>query len=169
MSMRTPVQDRPPFTGHSPDQHRPLGAYGALTATFASAAVGFACWFRASGRELPERIDHHDVALISIATHKASRLIAKDRVTSTARAPFTRFQDDAGPAEVSEEARGSGLRRAIGELVICPYCLAPWIASSFVGGLLVAPRTTRCITTVLCATFASDVLQIAYSKAESTL
>jgi hypothetical protein len=52
--------------------------------------------------------------LLSVATHKASRLITKDRVSSTVRAPFTRFEDDARPDEVSEAARGRGLRRAIG-------------------------------------------------------
>jgi Protein of unknown function (DUF1360) len=59
------------------------------------------------------------------------------------RAPFTRFQDDAGAGEVNEAARGHGLQRAIGELLVCPYCLDLWIAAAFTAGLLVAPRATR--------------------------
>jgi hypothetical protein len=110
-----------------------------------------------------------DLALITVATHKASRLVAKDRVTSSVRAPFTRFEGDAGPGEVSEEARGSGLRRAIGELVICPYCIGLWIASAFAAGLVVAPHATRWVASVLSAMFGSDLLQIAYKKAEDTL
>ena len=34
---------------------------------------------------------------------QSTRLIAKDRVTSALRAPFTEFEDDAGPGEVSGE------------------------------------------------------------------
>jgi hypothetical protein len=114
----------------------------------------------------PERIPPGDLALITVATPKASRPVAKDRVTSSVRAPFTRFEGDAEPGEVSEEARGSGLRRAIGELVICPYCIGFWIASALAAGLVVAPRATRWVASVLSAMFGSDLLQIAYKKAE---
>ena len=33
--------------------------------------------------------------LVSIAVHKSSRLVTRDRVTSVLRAPFTRYQKDA--------------------------------------------------------------------------
>lgn len=163
------VQDVEPFAGHSPDQERPLGGYAVLMGAFVAAVGAFSAWFRASGRELPQRVGPGDVALMSVATHKASRLIAKDRVTSTARAPFTRFQGDAGPAEVDEAARGRGLRRAVGELIICPYCLGLWIAAGFAAGLIVAPSPTRWVASVLSAVFGADVLQIAYAKAEDSL
>jgi hypothetical protein len=163
------IQDVEPFSGHSPQQERPLGGYAVLIGSFAAVAAGFSAWLRASGRELPERIPPGDLALITVATHKASRLVAKDRVTSSVRAPFTRFEGDAGPGEVSEEARGSGLRRAIGELVICPYCIGLWIATALAAGLVVAPRATRWVASVLSAVFGSDLLQIAYKKAEDTL
>jgi hypothetical protein len=167
MSVR--VQDVEPFAGHSPAQERPLGGYATLMAAFAAAGGGFAAWVRASGKELPERISGRDLALVTIATHKASRLIAKDRVTSTVRAPFTRFEDDAGPGEVSEKARGRGLRRAVGELIVCPYCMGMWIATAFAAGLVAAPRPTRWAASVLTAVFGSDLLQIAYKKAEDSL
>jgi hypothetical protein len=165
----TRVQDVEPFAGHSPGQARPLGGYAVLMGAFACAAGGFAAWLRSSGRELPERVPPGDLALMTVATHKASRLIAKDRVTSAVRAPFTRFEDDAGPGEVSEEARGGGLRRAIGELIICPYCLGLWVAAAFAAGFIVAPRPTRWVAATFSALFGADVLQIAYAKAEETL
>ncbi|HTX46634.1 MAG TPA: DUF1360 domain-containing protein [Solirubrobacteraceae bacterium] len=169
MTSQTSLSDIPPFTGHSPDQERPLGGYLVLTGTFAGACGAFAAWVRGSGRELPERIGPGDVALVAVATHKLSRLVTKDRVTSSLRAPFTRFQDDAGPGEVEEVARGHGLRRAIGELVICPYCIGLWIAAAFVCGLVAAPRTTRLVAATLTALSGSDALQIAYKKAEDSL
>jgi hypothetical protein len=167
--MTTSLQDLPPFAGHSPEQERPLGGYGVLMATFGIATGGFVTWLRRSGRALPERVDPGDLVLLSIATHKSARLIARDRVSSTIRAPFTRFQDDAGPGEVNEAARGHGLRRAIGELVICPYCIGMWIASSFLAGLLVAPRATRWIASSFVVLTGSDLLQIAYARAEQSL
>jgi hypothetical protein len=134
------LQDVGPFRGHSPQQERPLGGYAVLMTLFGATTGSFATWFRRSGRALPERVSAADVALLAVATHKASRLIAKDRVTSVVRAPFTTFQDDAGPGEVDEAARGKGLRRAIGELLICPYCLGVWVSAILTAGLLVAPR-----------------------------
>jgi hypothetical protein len=167
--MSTRVQDAPPFAGHSPEQERPLGGYAVLMGTVAASAGAFSTWFVRSGHELPEHVPASDLALVAVATHKVSRLVSKDRVSSTLRAPFTRFEDDAGPSEVSEAARGHGLRRAIGELLICPYCLGVWIAAGFTAGLLVAPRATRWVAAVFNAVFASDVLQIAYAKAEQSL
>jgi hypothetical protein len=163
------LKERSPFAGHSPDQERPLGGYAALTGLFVGGAGAFGGWLRTSGRELPDRPSAQDLALVTIATHKASRLIAKDRVTSAARAPFTEFQGDAGPGEVSEAARGTGMRRAIGELLLCPYCLGMWIATAFTAGLIVAPRATRWIASALTTLFGADMLQIAYKKAQGTV
>jgi hypothetical protein len=168
--MSTPsLQDVAPFRGHSPDQERPLAGYGMLTGLFAVLCGAFAAWLRSTDRELPKRVQPSDLALVAVATHKLSRLIAKDRVTSTVRAPFTRFEDDAGHGEVDEAARGHGLRRAIGELLICPYCLGLWISSEFLGGLIVFPRATRWIASVLVAVTGADLLQMAYKKAEDQL
>jgi hypothetical protein len=163
------LQAAAPFTGHSPDRHRPLGSYGILTGAFLAAWGGFGAWVRRSGRELPERPAAGDLALITVATHKAARLISKDRVSSVVRAPFTRYEDDTTAGEVSESARGHGMQRAIGELLLCPYCLGLWISAAFTGGMIVAPRATRWVAAVFTSLFGADVLQIAYKKAEDTL
>jgi hypothetical protein len=167
--MTTRLQDAPPFAGHSPQQERPLGGYAVLMGTLFTLAAAFAAWFRRTERELPERIDARDLALGVVATQKLSRLVAKDRVVSTVRAPFTVFEDDAGPGEVDEAARGTGLRRAIGELIVCPYCLGMWFSAAYVAGLLVAPRATRWAASVLAMLFGADLVQMAYKKAEDTL
>jgi Protein of unknown function (DUF1360) len=148
---------------------RPLKGYAALSGLFLALAGGFATWLRRSGRELPEQVATRDLLLLTLATHKLSRLIAKDRVTSAVRAPFTSFQREGGPAEVEEEARGDGLKRAVGELLVCPYCVGLWIAFALAAGLVLAPRSTRWIGTVLTALLGSDVLQIAYKKLEDQL
>jgi hypothetical protein len=166
----TRLQDLPPFAGHAPPgRTRPLGWYAVLLSCFSGLAGGFAAWFRRSGRELPERMETRDLVLVALATHKSSRVLGKARVTSAVRAPFTRYEGVAGPSEVTERARGDGLRRVVGELLTCPYCLSMWIAGAFTAGLLAAPRPTRWIASLLTAVFGSDVLQIAYRKAEDAL
>lgn len=153
------------FAGHSPDQERPLGGYAVLIGSFTGLVAAFAAWFHRSGRRLPDRIAADDLALIMVATQTTARILTKSRAMSALRAPFTRFQDDEGPGEVAEAARGRGLRRAVGELFVCPHCLGMWIAAAFTAALLVAPRPTRWVATVLAALFGSEVLQIAYKKA----
>lgn len=151
------------------EAERPLASYTVLTAVFGALCALFAEWMRRSQRTLPERVAAGDLALITLATHKLSRLITKDRVTSAIRHPFTRYEGDAGPGEVSEAARGSGPRRAIGELLICPYCIGMWIAAAFTAALAVVPRPTRWVASALAALFGSDLLHIAYKHAEDTL
>ena len=149
----------------SPDQARPLKAYAGLAATYAVALGGALVALHRSGRELPERFSAADLMLTGVATHKVTRLIAKDKVTSFIRSPFTCYQEHAGHGELDEEPRGSGLRYAIGELLVCPYCLGQWVGSSFAIGLVAAPRHTRFLATIFVADTISDVLQIAYKAA----
>jgi hypothetical protein len=155
--------------GHSPDQERPLAGYGVLMATFSGFSAAFAAWFARSGRDLPENLGARDFVLLTVASHKTARMITRDRVTSAVRAPFTRFQGDAGPGEVEEAARGRGLRRAVGELLVCPYCLSMWTSAFLTGLLLVFPRFTRWFSTVLAVFFGSEVLHITYSRAEKLI
>jgi hypothetical protein len=149
-----------------PEKRPPLRAYSVAIAVFNGLFVaGLAIALR-RGRELPERPPAADIVLVGVASHKLSRLIAKDKVTSPLRAPFTELEGSGGPGELEEKARGSGLRRAIGELLICPYCLDLWAVAAFSVGLLFAPRLTRFLAAVFVAQTASDFLQIAYKAAE---
>ena len=148
---------------------RPLGSYGVLIGTYAGAAAAFALWLERSGRPVSERVRPGDLALVAVATHKAARLLSKDRVTSVVRAPFTRPDADGAAGEVEEAARGRGFRRAVGELLVCPYCVGLWIASGLTGTLILAPRVARWVSFTLTALTISDFLQVAYKKAEDTL
>ncbi len=148
------------------NEHRPLGAYAGLSVGFFAAFAAALAALEASGRPIPERPPTRDIVLGALATQKVSRLIAKDRVTSFIRAPFTRYQEGAGHGELSEEARGTGLRLALGELLICPYCLAQWVAGGLTVGYVAAPRTTRLLTAMWSAQAIADFVQLGYSAAE---
>lgn len=152
------------WDGYAPEEEQPpLGSRLAFASVYLTAFGGFLALWRRSGRPLPERIDGHDVALLAGATFKAGRLIAREKVSAPIRAPFTEYQGKAqASGEVEEKARGSGLRAAIGELLICPYCLGMWIVSAFTAGLVAAPRETRLVATLLSALGISDFIGVAY-------
>src|SRR5205823_2844307 len=94
---------------YSPEQPKPLGGYAILLMVFNGIVALLAAVRIRSRRDLPERIPLQDIALLSIGTFKLSRLVAKDKVTSAIRAPFTEYEGEGGPSEVSEKPRGEGL------------------------------------------------------------
>ncbi len=156
------------FEGYAaPPQRPPLLSYAALIVVFNGLVGAALVAARRGGRGLPERVGAADVISIGVASHKASRLLSKDKVTSPLRAPFTELEEKGGPAELEESPRGTGARRAIGDLLICPYCLGLWVVAAFSIGLLFAPRVTRFLAAVFSALTISDFLQIAYKAAES--
>ncbi len=148
------------------ERDRPLGGFLAIAGTYAAALAGASVLLRRRRQPLPERIGAADLALLTVATHKASRLLSKDPVTSPLRAPFTRYEGLSGPAELAEKVRGTGLRKAVGALITCPFCVAVWIATAFAFGLVVAPRATRLAASILTAVTGADVLHLAYAALE---
>jgi Protein of unknown function (DUF1360) len=156
-----------PYAGYAPPRERPpFAAYATFATAFHVAMAGAVAAAKRSGRDLPEHVQAGDIALIGTASFKVSRLISKKKVTAFVRAPFTELEGSGGPAELEEHPRGSGLRRAMGELLLCPYCLGLWASGAFHAGLLFAPRATRFSASVLTAMTISDFLQIAYKAAE---
>lgn len=170
MPPHTQAQTSSPATqldGYAPPEKRPpLLSYAVAMAVFNALFATALLLAKRQGRPLPERVGAADVLTFGIASHKLSRLIAKDKVTSPLRAPFTEFEGEAGPSEFSESSRGEGARKAIGEMLICPYCLGLWVVAAFSVGLLFAPRLTRFVAATLSALTISDFLQIAYKAAE---
>lgn len=153
---------------YAPHEYRPLGGYLVAMGTYAGVTGALVGLVRLTGKPVPTRPAARDVVLLSIATHKLSRLLSKDTVTSPLRAPFTRYDRPIGTGEVMEQVRddGSGTRHAVGELLSCPFCLSVWIATGLTGGLVLAPAFTRLVSTAFTAIAASDFLQLAYATAQ---
>src|SRR6266481_5814140 len=106
-----------------------LADYAALLA-FYIASVAVLTGAAIERKRFPKRFSLLDLALLGIATHKLSRIISKDRITGVLRAPFVSYIRSAGAGEVEEEPRGRGFQRGIGHLLSCPYCMAPWCATT---------------------------------------
>ncbi|HVU93066.1 MAG TPA: DUF1360 domain-containing protein [Jatrophihabitans sp.] len=143
---------------------RPLAGYLVLLSVYSSGTLGAVGAARLLGRRAPQRISPWDLAQLTVATHKVSRLIAKDPVTSPLRSPFTRYEGVSAPSELHEEVRGHGVRHSAGELLTCPMCLAQWVATAFMAGLVLAPVPTRLALATFSAVAGSDFLQHLYVR-----
>ena len=149
------------FEGYGGEEQR-LYSYSTLMGLFNLIFAVFLLLVKGTGRALPERVDAKDLVLLGVATHKLSLIGAQDAVTSPLRAPFTELQEKESPKKVDEKPRGEGLRRSVGELVTCKFCLSVWLASFFTYGLVLVPRVTRLVATVFAVVTVSDHLHQAY-------
>lgn len=140
----------------------PLFSYGVLAATFNLLFALFLLASRVAGRPIPERVDARDIALLGMATHKLSLVGSQDAITSPLRAPFTEIREKQSPKKVDEEPRGEGLRRSVGELLTCKFCLGVWVASFLTYGLVLVPRLTRLVASVFAVVTVSDYLHQTY-------
>jgi hypothetical protein len=150
------------FDGYKKGEDVPLFSYGVLVGTFNLLFALFLLVARVSGKPLPERLDAKDVALLGMATHKISLVGSQDAITSPLRAPFTELEEKQSPKKVDEKPRGEGLRRSVGELLTCQFCLGVWVASFFAYGFVLLPRASRLVAAVFAAVTVSDFLHQTY-------
>jgi hypothetical protein len=150
-------------TRYSGDEERPLGGYVGPMAAYSAVVGTLAAVTRLTRHELPDDLAVKDIVLSAVATHKLSRLVTKDPVTSPLRAPFTEFQGTQAPSELSEEVRGQGAQKAIGELLTCPFCVDLWVATALMAGMVYVPRATRLAVGTLVTLAGADMLQFVYA------
>ena len=136
-----------------PHDPPPYGAYAGLVAAF------FAALALASRASHPEReLRPVDLVALGLATFKASRTLSHDKVGSFLREPFVEEEAYEG----HEHAAGTGMRRAVGELVTCTRCLGTWTAAGLAGSVAVTPRFGRLLVWTLNAAALNDFLQAAF-------
>ena len=131
----------------------PYHAYAGLVGTF---LAGLALASRASH---PEReLRAVDLVALGLATFKASRTLSRDKVASFLREPFVEEEAYDG----HEHPAGTGVRRAVGELVTCTRCVGTWVAASLAASLTVTPRFGRLLVWTLDAAAVNDFLQAGF-------
>ena len=150
------------FEGYKKGQDVPLFSYGVLAGAFNLLFALFLLATKVTGKSLPRRIEARDIALLGMATHKLSLVGSQDAITSPLRAPFTELMEMKSPKKVEEKPRGEGLRRSVGELLTCKFCLSVWVASLFTYGLVLAPGVTRLVAALFSVVTVSDYLHQAY-------
>jgi hypothetical protein len=140
----------------------PLAGYATLATLFASGLAVLLVGMKRDGL-LPRHWSTRDLIMTGIATGRLARIVTRDQVTRPLRAPFTEYEGTAGAGETRERPRGRGLRRAIGTLLTCPFCAAPWIATASVAALVARPRQTRFVQAVLVSVSVADFVQQLYA------
>lgn len=150
--------------GYEAGEEVPLGAYATLVGVFASIFALFLALTRLTGRGLPPRIGATDLALLGAASHKVSWLLSNASVTSFIRAPVTELQEVKSPTNLEEEPRGSGLQKALGNLLTCQFCLGMWVTAFFSYGLVLLPRTTRFVAGMFSTLTVADFLHQTYKR-----
>jgi glucan phosphoethanolaminetransferase (alkaline phosphatase superfamily) len=78
------------------------------------------------------------------------------------RVPFTELREKESSKKFDEKPRGEGLRKAVGELLTCKFCLSAWVASLLTYGLVLAPRVTRLVAALFSVVTVSDYMHQAY-------
>lgn len=104
-----------------------------------------------------------DVALLGLATFRLSRLVSKEKVLAPVREPFVGRTEPGQRGELNSEPAGTGVRRAFGELLTCPFCVAIWIATALTALFAAAPRIARLIAGGLAAVVVADWSQHAHA------
>ena len=142
------VQERPPYE-----------AYAAIAGSFAGLLAAAGAVSRLLDRD-PQCQTPLDFAILALASFKAARTLAHDRVSAPMRAPFVEGEAD---AEDEVPVRTGDLQQAIGELVTCTRCVGTWAAAGLAAAQIVTPRFGRLLTWSLGAAAANDFLQGGFS------
>ena len=120
---------------------------------------GFIAWKLSTGESLDRfQLSTVDLVLLGFATLRLGRLIAYDLITEPIRLPFARTVPDETGAGDSVEPKGSGIQRALGQLLSCPICSGTWAGAILVYGLYAWPGPTRVVITILGVVGIAEVL-----------
>jgi len=85
-------------------------------------------------------------------------------VASFLREPFVEEAARAG----DERPDGTGMRRAVGELVTCTRCVGTWAAAGLTAALTATPRFGRLLVWTLDAAALNDFLQAGFRALTAT-
>jgi len=141
----------------------PYGAYAGIMATFAGGLAAAGAVAKLLGRDAREHTTL-DLAVLALASFKASRTISNDEVTSFMRDPFVEGKAKEGGEEPVESG---DLRQAVGELVTCSRCIGTWVAAGLAGTQIIAPEFGRLLAWTLATAGANDWLQAGFAALTS--
>jgi len=137
----------------------PYEAYAAIMGVFAG-GLGVAGLAARVFHRNPGCQSALDFAVLSAASFKAARTLARDEVTSFLREPFVQGEAHEGGEDPVESG---DLRQAIGELVTCSRCGGTWAAAFLASTQILAPRFGRLLTWSLAAAGVNDFLQAGFA------
>jgi uncharacterized protein DUF1360 len=148
--------EQSPAAGMRDDGQDPLPRdYGAINGVYAALLAGLLVATRRRVRK-EDRISGAELLPLGAATFALSKVIAREKIGAWVREPFV--DDPVDP----HRPRGSRVRRALGELVICTRCVGAWSALGLVGLRIASPEAGRTVTAVLATSATNDFLQAGF-------
>lgn len=108
--------------------------------------VGFLLAMHGAGAAWPRGVSGIDMLLLCLATFRLTSVVTEEKVARCLRAPFCEVKTRQGSdgAELQEEVpTGRGLRRLVGELLLCPWCTGIWVATLLTFFWIAAPGLAR--------------------------
>jgi Protein of unknown function (DUF1360) len=141
------------------DKAPPYRAYATIMGTLCGGLALAGGVARLLGRD-PRDHTFLDFAVLSAASYKAARTIARDEVTSFVREPFVEGHAHEGG---EEPVHTGDMQQAIGELVTCSRCVGTWTAAGLAATQVIAPRFGRLLTWSLAAAGVNDFLQASFA------
>ena len=132
--------------------------YAALSAGYGALLGALLLASRDKGEE-PVRPD--EALSLGLATFALAKLLAKEKVDAWVREPFVDESDGV------REPKGTGLRRAVGELLTCTRCTGVWSALGLVALRVTHPRESRLVTALLGASAVNDFAQAGFTWAQA--
>jgi len=137
----------------------PYEAYAAITGVFVG-GLGLAGVAARLLDRNPACQTPLDFVVLSVASFKAARTLARDEVTSFLREPFVKGEAHEGGEDPVESG---DLRQAIGELLTCSRCGGTWAAAALATSQILSPRFGRLLTWSLAAAGMNDWLQAGFA------
>lgn len=144
-----------PGAGSTPGSATSPVHYAILEGVFAAGLGGVIALTRRRERDGSPGIPREELPLLALATFALADVVAKEKVSTWLREPFVRESSE----HKAEGPEGTGLRHAVGELLICTRCMGTWSALGLVGLRTASPSAGRVVTGVLALTGVNDVLQ----------
>ena len=106
------------------------------------------------------------LTLLAFASFRLTRLIVYDKITGFIRAPFFEVEEqwlDDGTVEETVTFKGSGLKRWIGELLRCHWCMGIWTSMLLYIGSQLAPGVFVPVVIILAIAGIAAIIEVIVS------
>lgn len=126
-----------------------------LEAAYLLGLGGVIALARRRDREGRLGISYGELPILAGATFALADTLAKEKISTWLREPFVTEGGD----HRAEAPEGTGLRYAVGELLMCTRCVGTWSALGLVGLRTASPVAGRATATILALAGVNDVMQ----------
>lgn len=135
-----------PVDEHRAHSHSGDRTFAALLGVYAAAVGISSTGIKLTDARLPDRFATTDMALLGVATHQITKVLATSPFAGPLRSGLRRC------------GRSPESRDTLAAVATCPQCLTFWAATGITFASVQAPRQTRVAVAILVTMASSDLL-----------